>query len=58
MHLITIGDTNVKTKKTNFSPEFRLETVQLVVNNRYTHESAAMGVGYSTIRKWVKQLRE
>jgi len=49
-----------KPKKTNFSPEFRLETAQLVVDNGYSHEDAAkaMGVGYSTIGKWVKQLRE
>ena len=49
-----------KPKKPNFSPEFRLETAQLVVDNGYSHEDAAkaMGVGYSTIGKWVKQLRE
>jgi transposase-like protein len=27
-----------KPKKTNFSPEFRLETAQLVVDNGYTHQ--------------------
>jgi transposase len=49
-----------KPKKPNFSPEFRLETAQLVVDNGYTHEDAAkaMGVGYSTIGKWVKQPRK
>ncbi len=49
-----------KPSKPNFSPEFRLETAQLVVDNGYTHEEAAkaMNVGYSTIGKWVKQLRE
>jgi hypothetical protein len=38
-----------KPKKPNFSPEFRLETAQLVVDNGYTHQGAAkaMGVGYS-----------
>lgn len=48
-----------KTRKT-FSPEFRLETAQLVVDQGYTHQEAAkaMGVGYSTLGKWVKQLRE
>ena len=42
-----------KPKKPNFSPEFRLETAQLVVDNGYTHQGAAkaMGVGYSTISK-------
>ena len=49
-----------KKKRPNFSAQFRLETAQLVVDNGYTHEGAAkaMGVGYSTISKWVKQLRE
>lgn len=49
-----------KPRKPNFSPEFRLETAQLVVDNGYTHQAAAkaMGVGYSTISKWVKQLRD
>jgi transposase len=49
-----------KPKKPNLSPEFRLETAQLVVDNGYTHEDAAkaMGVGYSTIGKRVKQLKE
>ncbi len=51
-----------KPRKPNFSPEFRLETAQLVVDNGYvhTHEEAAkaMNVGYSTIGKWVKQAFE
>ena len=49
-----------KPKKPNFSLEFRLETAQLVVDNGYSHEDAAkaMRVGYSTIGKWIKQLRE
>jgi transposase len=42
-----------KKKRPNFSPEFRLETAQLVVD-----ATKAMGVGYSTISKWVKQLKE
>ena len=48
-----------KTRKT-FSPEFRLETAQLVVDQQYTQEEAAkaMGVGKSTISKWVKQIHE
>lgn len=49
-----------KKSRKNFSPEFRLETAQLVLDHGYTHEEAAkaMSVGYSTIGKWVKQLRE
>jgi len=41
MHLITTGDANDKTQKPNFGPEFRLEVAQLVVDNGYSHESAA-----------------
>jgi transposase len=48
-----------RTRRT-FSPEFRLETAQLVVDQSYTHDEAAkaMGVGFSTIGKWVKQLQQ
>ena len=48
-----------KKKGPNFSPEFRLETAQLVIDQGYSHQEAAdaMGVGYSTIGKWVRQLR-
>ncbi len=43
----------------NFSAEFRRETAQLVLDNGYTHKEAsdAMGVGYSTVGTWVRQLR-
>ena len=49
-----------KKNRPNFSPEFRLETAQLVVDQGYSLKEAsdAMGVGYSTLGKWVKQLRE
>lgn len=49
-----------KKKGPNFSPEFRLETAQLVLDQGYTNKEAAdaMGVGYSTLGKWVRQLRE
>ncbi len=42
-----------KRSRKNFSPEFRLETAQLVLDQGYTHEEAAkaMNVGYSTIGK-------
>jgi transposase len=43
-----------------FCPEFKLVTAQLVVDQSYTHQDAAkvMGMGNSTLRKWVEQLRE
>lgn len=45
-----------KKSRKNFSPEFKLETAQLVLDHGYTHEEAAqaMKVSYSTIGKWVK----
>ena len=50
------------TKKTRptFSPEFRLEAAQLVVDQGYSVKDAAdaMGVGKSTMDKWVRQLRD
>jgi transposase-like protein len=45
-----------KTRRT-CSPEFRLETAQLIVEQGYTNDEAAkaMGVGFSTIVKWVNR---
>lgn len=47
-------------KRRNFSPEFKRESAQLVVDQNYTVSDAAkaMDVGLSTMTKWVKQLRE
>ena len=47
-----------KTRRT-FSPEFRLESAQLVIDQNYSIREAALavGVGHSTIDKWVRQLR-
>ena len=44
----------------NFSPEFRLEAAQLVLDQHYTVADAAtaMNVGKSTMDKWVRQLKE
>jgi transposase len=48
-----------KSRKT-FSPEFRLEAAQLVVDQHYTVRAAceAMGVSKSTMENWVRQLRQ
>ncbi len=50
---------NNKTRPT-FSPEFRLECAQLVLDKGYSVAKAAqaMNVGKSTMDKWVRQLRE
>lgn len=49
---------NKRTRPT-FSPEFRHDAAQLVVDKGYSVREAAesMGVGISTMDKWVKQLR-
>ena len=49
---------NKRTRPT-FNPEFRLEAAQLVVDQNYSIRDAAnaMGVGKSTLDKWVRQLR-
>lgn len=43
-----------------FSPEFRLESAQLVLDQNYSVVEAAqaMNVGKSTTDKWVRQLKE
>lgn len=48
-----------KRTRLTFSPGFRHEAAQLVVEKGYTIREAAesMGVGLSTMDKWVKQLR-
>lgn len=48
-----------KHTRPTFSPEFRHEAAQLVVEKGYSIREAAesMGVGVSTMDKWVKQLR-
>ena len=50
---------NKKSRRT-FSPEFRLESAQLVVDENYSIREAAtaVGVGHSTMDKWVRQLRK
>ncbi len=46
-------------KKRNFSPEFRMEAAQLVVDRGGTKReaSAGMGVGKTTKEDWVRRLR-
>lgn len=47
---------NKKTKRT-FTPEFRLECAQLIVDKGYSQASEAMNVGSTTLESWVRQLR-
>ena len=48
-----------KTRRT-YSPEFKLEAAQLVLDQGYTVRAAcdAVGVGKSTMEYWVRQLRQ
>ena len=43
----------------NFSAEFKLEAAQLVLDQNYSISDAAsaMGIGQSTMDKWVRQLK-
>lgn len=47
-------------RRRTFSPEFRLESAQLVVDQHYTIKAAceSMGVSKSTMENWVRQLRQ
>lgn len=44
----------------NFSPEFRLEATQLILDQHYSVAAAAttMNVGKSTMYEWVRQLKD
>ena len=47
-------------RRRTFSPEFKLEAAQLVIDQGYTVRAAcdAVGVGKSTMEYWVRQLRQ
>ena len=47
-------------KKRNFSAEFKRESALLVVDQNYTVADAAnaINIGFSTMTRWVKQLRD
>ncbi len=49
-----------KRTRPSFSPAFRLESAQLVLDQGYTVKDAAdaMNIGKSTMDKWVRQLKE
>lgn len=48
-----------KQTRPRFSPEFKVESAQLVVDQGYSVREAAeaMGVGVSTLDKWVRKLK-
>lgn len=59
MHFEQLGGTMKKKTRARFSADFKLESAQLVVDQNYSVREAAeaMGVGKSTMDKWVRQLR-
>lgn len=59
MHFEQLGGMMNKKTRPTFTPEFRLESAQLVVDQKYSVKEAAqaMGVGKSTMDKWVRQLK-
>lgn len=55
-----MGTSMSKRQRRSFSPEFRLEAAELVVDKGYSvrEAAAAMGVGHSSLDRWVAQLRK
>lgn len=49
-----------KKRRPNFSPEFKLEAAQLVLDQDYSVKEAAeaMGVAKSSMDNWVRQLKK
>ena len=60
MHLIRLGDNMTRKRRPNFSPEFKLESARLVVDQNYSVRQAAEAVNVSStsMDKWARQLRE
>ena len=54
------GETMTKRTRRTFSAEFKREAAELVLEQNYTiiEAATAMGVGKSTMDKWVRQLRQ
>ena len=55
-----LGEPMKKRTRPTFSPEFRLEASQLVIDQNYTVIAAAKAInlGISTMAKWVAQLNQ
>ena len=60
MHFLLLGDNMTGKRRPNFSPEFKLESAQLVVDQNYSVRQAAeaVNVSASSMDKWSRQLRE
>ena len=55
-----MGTNMCRRPRRTFSPDFRLEAAQVVVDKGYTVREAAeaMSVGHSSMDRWVAQLRK
>ncbi|GIU51575.1 transposase [Shewanella sairae] len=55
----TLGDKMTNKTRATYTAAIKLETAQFVLDQGYTQEEAAkaMGVGKSTVSKWVSQLK-
>lgn len=53
------GDTMTKKLRPSYTPEYKVECAQLVVDQGYSVREAAqaMSVGLSTLDKWVRKLK-
>jgi transposase-like protein len=60
MHFLQLVDNITRKKRPIFSPEFTLESAQLVVDQNYSVRQAAEAVNVSALSmdKWSRQLRE
>ncbi len=60
MHLKQLGDNMTRKRRPNFSPEFKLESARLVVDQNYSVRQAAeaVNVNSTSMDKWARQLRE
>ena len=59
-HLDTkTGDIMTRRERRTFNPEFKLECAQLVLNQgrSYKETCEAMGIGKTTLKSWVRQLK-
>ena len=54
-----LGDKMTTDNRRTFTPEFKLEAAQLVVDHDYSVRDAAhaMNIGKSTMNRWVRQLK-
>lgn len=61
MHTNIISDVSmIKKRRPRYTPEFKVECAQLVIDEGYSIREAAeaMGVGKSSLDKWVRKIKQ